>query len=143
MDKSFHYLLMVNQSLFHKKVINRLTEIGLTSGQPKILDFLNLHDGSMQKELALGCQIEPATLTGILERMEEKKLVVRKTKDKNRRSSYVFLTDAGKEYAKKTAVIFQELESEVFAGIGIDQKQEFIDIFTKIYGNMADLEGMQ
>lgn len=143
MDQSFHYLIMINQSLFQKKILSQLTEIGLSSGQPKILDFLKLHDGTMQKELAFGCQIEPATLTGILERMEEKELIERRYKEKNRRSSYVFLTQKGKIFAKKTTEIFENMEQEVFTGISAEEKQQFINTFLKICENMTSLEGLQ
>ena len=72
MDKSFHYMIMVNQSLFQKKVLDALSPYKLTAGQPKVLDYLGKHNGCIQKSIATGCQIEPATLTGILSRMEEK-----------------------------------------------------------------------
>ena len=78
MDKSFHYMIMVNQSLFQKKVLDALSPYKLTAGQPKVLDYLGKHNGCIQKSIATGCQIEPATLTGILSRMEEKKLDVYK-----------------------------------------------------------------
>ena len=96
MDKSFHYMIMVNQSLFQKKVLDALSPYKLTAGQPKVLDYLGKHNGCIQKSIATGCQIEPATLTGILSRMEEKKLIIRQIKDGNKRSLYVYLTDEGK-----------------------------------------------
>lgn len=65
MDKSFHYMIMVNQSLFQKKVLDALSPYKLTAGQPKVLDYLGKHNGCIQKSIATGCQIEPATLTGI------------------------------------------------------------------------------
>ena len=73
MDKSLHYLLMATHSLFQKKVFSGLSDLG--PGQPKILDYLGLHDGSVQRRIAQGCQIDPATLTGLLTRMEEKQLI--------------------------------------------------------------------
>lgn len=66
MDKSFHYMIMVNQSLFQKKVLDVLSPYKLTAGQPKVLDYLGKHNGCIQKSIATGCQIEPATLTGIV-----------------------------------------------------------------------------
>ena len=70
MDRSFHYLLMATQSLFQRSVMAELNGSGLTAGQPKVLDYLGRHDGSVQKAIAAGCQIDPATLTGLLNRME-------------------------------------------------------------------------
>lgn len=73
MDKSFHYMIMVNQSLFQKKVLDVLSPYKLTAGQPKVLDYLGKHNGCIQKSIATGCQIEPATLTGILSHAWKKK----------------------------------------------------------------------
>lgn len=40
MDQSFHYLLMATHSLFHRRVMAELSQAELTSGQPKVLDYL-------------------------------------------------------------------------------------------------------
>ena len=69
MSHSFHYLIMAEHSIFQKELLNRLKNTGLTIGQPKVLDYLKDHDGAGQKEIARGCQIEPGTLTTILNRM--------------------------------------------------------------------------
>ena len=81
MDQSFHYLLMAAQGLFQRAVMAELSQAGLTAGQPKVLDYLGQHNGSIQKRIAAGCQIDPATLTGLLGRMEEKGLIERRSQD--------------------------------------------------------------
>ena len=48
MDQSFHYLLMAAQGLFQRAVMGELSKTGLTTGQPKVLDYLGLHDGRSQ-----------------------------------------------------------------------------------------------
>jgi len=143
MNQSFHYMIMINQALFQKKVLSSLMEIGLTPGQPKVLDYLGRHDGSMQKDIAYGCQIDPATLTGILARMEEKGLVERHLMNGNRRTSYVYLTENGRGKGKKVAEIFLELEEEIFKGIDKKEREQFMKVFYKICCNMTDPEGLQ
>lgn len=140
MNKSFHYLIMINQALFQKKVLNKLIKMGLTPGQPKVLDYLSTYNGSMQKDIAYGCCIDPATLTGILERMEEKGLVERRIMNGNRRSSYVYLTEHGRENSKKVADVFSEIEAESFKGIGRNEREQFMKVFYKICCNMTDME---
>lgn len=143
MNQSFHYLIMINQALFQKKALSSLMEIELTPGQPKVLDYLGIHDGSMQKDIAYGCQIDPATLTGILAHMEEKELVERRMRNGNRRSSYVYLTEIGREKGKKVAEIFKEIEEVVFKGIDKREREQFMNVFYKICCNMTDTEGLQ
>lgn len=140
MNKTFHHLLMVNQAIFQKKILNELIKIGLTPGQPKVLEYLNQNDGSIQKNIANGCHIDPATLTGILDRMEEKNLIERKSINGNRRSSHVYLTECGKKYSEDVLKVFIKEENIAFKGISESEQQQFIDILYKIYSNMTDME---
>ena len=97
METTLHYLLMANQMLVQKALLERLKGTGLTIGQPKILDYLNEHDGSNQKEIAKACFLEAGSLTAILNKMEEKNLIERRILNGNRRSFHFFLTQEGKE----------------------------------------------
>ena len=115
MSNSFHYLVMAEHSIFQKRLLAKLKGTGLTSGQPKVLDYLKDHDGASQKDIAHGCHIEPGTLTTLLNRMEELGLVERRMLRGNRRSYYVFMTDLGKSKLmnwrrKLSAVFLQKTE---------------------------------
>ena len=63
MEQSLHYLLMADHSLLRKRFFAEIQPLGLTPGQPKVLEYLQAHDGAMQKDIARGCCIEPATLS--------------------------------------------------------------------------------
>lgn len=139
MSSSFHYLVMAEHSIFQKRLIAKLKGSGLTSGQPKILDYLKDHDGASQKDIAHGCHIEPGTLTTLLNRMEEIGLVERRMLGNNRRSFYVFMTDLGKSKLELITEAFNELEEEAFSGISAKDRKDFIDLFQKIYKNTAPL----
>lgn len=65
MEFSTHYLLMADHAMLQKLVMSRIKPLGLTTGQPKVLDFLQDHDGAMQKDIAKGCHIEPSSLSTI------------------------------------------------------------------------------
>lgn len=92
MKESLHYLLMSDHLMVQKALLNRIKDTGLTSGQPKILDYLMHHDGAIQKEIAVFCHIEPASLTVILNGMENKGYITRQTDNGNRRALHVYLT---------------------------------------------------
>lgn len=136
MDMSFHYLLMANQAIFHKKLLGGLKDTCLTLGQPKILDYLGTHNGVNQKEIAEGCHIEAASLTSLLTRMEEKGMIERKMLNGNRRSLHVFLTEKGILLQKNVEETFLELEAQAFQGISSQEKADFMDTFLKIFNNI-------
>lgn len=114
MEKTLHYLLMSDHSLFQKSLLTSIRDSNLTPGQPKVLDYLSTHDGAVQKEIAESCHIEPATLTSVLLGMEKKGLIMRKNLNGNRRSLYVYLTDKGKMLAKEVERKFEFIEKNSF-----------------------------
>lgn len=140
MDDSFHYLIMVNNALFHKETMSKIIKEGLTPGHPKVLDYLGKHDGCIQKEIAKGTLTDEATLTGIITKMEKKGLIERRMKEGNRRTYYVYLTELGREKLAVVEKIFKENEEKALSGIPEDEREQFIKTFNKIYRNMADKE---
>lgn len=138
MAYTFHYLLMANQATFQKKVLARCQKTNLTTGQPKVLDYLKDFDGATQKDIAKGCHIEPASLSSILGRMEEKGIVERKMLNGNRRNTYVFLTELGKELQHSVDEAFEELESSAFEGVSEEDRETFMKVFLKVYENIKE-----
>ena len=140
MDDSLHYLIMANQMLVQRGLLERLKETGLTIGQPKVLDYLKEHDGSNQKEIARACFLESGSLTSILNRMEEKGLVERRMLNGNRRSFHVFLTENGKKNQELVEEMFAEIEKDALDGISSEEFETFMEVYRKIYGNLLQAE---
>ena len=136
-ESSYHYLLMSNHLGFQKKVMAILKPLGLSTGQPKVLDHLRYHNGASQKEIAAGCHIEAASLTSVLSRMEEKGMIERRMLNGNRRSLYVFLTDMGKELQKAVEREFDSIEKTAFERISEEERKAFMSTFFKIYENLS------
>ena len=143
MDYSFHYLLMAAQALFQRSAMAELNGSGLTAGQPKVLDYLGLHNGSVQKSIAAGCQIDPATLTGLLNRMEEKGLIRRCNEQGDRRSLHVYLTDQGREKQREVRQTLERQTQTVLAKLDETQRAQLLDSLFQICSSMADMEGLQ
>ena len=97
--EGLHYLLMKSHGLFSRRVLSQASRIGLSSGQPKVLDFLLQYGEADQKTIAAYCEIEQTTVGSILLRMEASGLVVRAQHEGNRRSLYVALTPKGRAAA--------------------------------------------
>ncbi|MDE6671716.1 MAG: MarR family transcriptional regulator [Ruminococcus sp.] len=138
--ETLHYLLMKSHSVMQRKIYSEAQKLGLTSGQPKILDYLYEHEGSDQKTIAGYCEIEPATLGSILLRMEQKGLIERRQKNGNRRSLYVYLTDSGKEICEKMHDIFSQADEQAVNGISPEKVQEVKNILTEICRNLDGKE---
>lgn len=136
MDDTLHYLIMANQMLVQKALLELLKDTGLTIGQPKILDYLKEHDGSNQKEIAAACFLEAGSLTTILNKMEENGLIERRTLNGNRRSFHIFMTEEGKEKQKLVDAAFSQIESRALAGVSEEELERFMTVYEKIYSNL-------
>jgi len=143
MEPTFHYLIMAIQSMIHKELLTALGDTPLSMGQPKILDYLLEHDGSSQKDIAVGCYIEQPTLTVLLGRMESGGLVVRRTKDHNRRTLYVYLTDDGKKYGNRVKEEFARIEEAAFGGLSDDDKVMLKKNIHQIFENLKKKRGIK
>ena len=138
MEESLHYLIMANQMLVQKILMEELKGSNLTIGQPKILDYLKTHDGSNQKEIAQACFLEAGSLTSILNKMEEKGLVERKVLNGNRRSFHIFLTEKGHQQQALVQNAFQSIEKIALSGISDEDYQQFLSVYSKIFHNLKD-----
>lgn len=140
MNSSFHYLVMAEQAMVQKALLARIKGSGLTLGQPKVLDYLKDHNGASQKDIAGGCHIEAGSLTSILNRMEERGIVERRMLHGNRRSSYVFLTEKGEKLRDLVTKSFEQIEDVAFQGISEQEKEQFMQTFSRIYENLTTKE---
>jgi len=131
---------MANHMMIQKKLMEQLKDTGLTLGQPKVLDYLKDHDGASQKEIAAGCLIEAGSLTSILNRMEEKDLIERKMLNGNRRTFHIFMTEAGKKNQKLIEETFEKIEETALHNISEEEQKVFMEIFHKIYRNLAEIK---
>ena len=136
MDDTLHYLIMANQMLVQKALLEQLKDTGLTIGQPKILDYLKDHDGSNQKEIAKACFLEAGSLTTILNKMEEKGLIERRILNGNRRSFHIFMTEEGKKKQQLVSQAFAKIEEKALSGVSAEEFQQFWAVYGKIYANL-------
>lgn len=127
---------MSDHFLVQKALLASIKDSELTPGQPKILDYLQNHNGCVQKEIAKGCHIEPASITVILKGMESKGYIERKMLNGDRRSLYVFLTEKGKKYIEYLNEKFDKVENTALKNFSEDEKQQLNDLLMRVYENM-------
>src|SRR5438132_14287497 len=80
-------------------------QFGLSSAQWKVIIALSIQNGLSQKDLAERIFLDGTTLVPILDSMEKKGLVERKTDPKDRRNNKIFLT------AKSASLVDPIIES--------------------------------
>ena len=143
MKESLHYLLMANHFMIQKALVTSVKDTGLTSGQPKVLDYLKNHNGAVQKDIAAGCHIEPASLTAILNGMETKGLIERRLCPDNHRFYNVYLTETGRLYVGRLENEFDTIESYALQNFSKADKEQLREYLSRIYNTMLNYKGKE
>ena len=141
--ESLHYLLMRAHMQLNRIVLSQAAELGLTSGQPKVLEFLHMAGESDQKSIAGYCEIEPATVGSILGRMESSGLISRRQKDGNRRSLFVSLTPKGERFAEKIDAIFAAADKAAAASLSAAQLDALKQALCAVSQSLSEAAGPQ
>ena len=116
-----NYLLMKAHTQLNRRIMADAAALGLSPGQPKVLECLAECGECNQKAIARYCEIEQATVGSILLRMERDGLVRRVQKDGNRRALYVSLTPRGLQMAAQVQRIFQQADARAAAELSAEE----------------------
>ena len=138
--EALHYLLMRAHNAVNREVLDGAAKLGLTPGQPKILEFLTKHGECDQKTLAAECEIEQATAGGILLRMEEAGLIARRRREGNRRSLYVSLTPKGEEAAHGMEEVFARADRRAASMLSENEEETLKAMLASVRRAMIETE---
>lgn len=116
--------------------------LGLTigQGQPRILNTLLQHGGMTQRALAEACNLDAATLSRTLDRMEEAGLLVRSPHASSRRAYVVELTARGGEVAGQVHRGFAALDDVLCRGFTPGELEVLCAALEHMGRNLAQTE---
>ena len=103
----------------------KVSNLGVTAVQAMVLRFLYESDLVSSKELGEKTQLDSATLTGILDRLEAALLIDRRPNPSDRRAIRIQLTKKGTSVAEQISAVMEEANSE-FLGDLSDEDQDML-----------------
>jgi DNA-binding MarR family transcriptional regulator len=118
--------------LSHKKLEADLEKQGLTPPQFYVLATIGYAGGLPFGEIGAKMMVTVSNLTGIVDRLEEKKIVLRKRDERDRRVVHVVLTDKGAKLYKSTIPLFEKSISAIFAAVDRKQQKELSALLRKL-----------
>ncbi len=114
-----------------------IDQIAMHRAQATVLCRLYAQDGMTQSEIGDQLSVQGATVTNMLQRMEEAGLVTRRRDPDDNRLVRVYLTESGREKERAITEQFLKLESTVFEGIGEDDRAVLRRILKQMLHNMV------
>jgi DNA-binding MarR family transcriptional regulator len=111
---------------------DRLTRYGITPPQFSLLAFLWKQDGLSQTELSEKSQIDRATMVGLLDRLEDERMVKRERHASDRRAWRICLTEKGRALEDTLCSIAAEVAGSLTSNLGEREVRELKKILAKI-----------
>ncbi len=108
--------------------------------QGRILHVLWENDGISNRELSKKSGLAMSSLTTMLERMEEKKLLERRVDENDKRKILIFLTDYAKSLKSEYDEISDKMTEISFEGISNEERLAFEATLEKVLYNFEKAE---
>jgi DNA-binding MarR family transcriptional regulator len=106
--------------------------VGLTAVQAMVLNTLSDDDGAPAGRLAERVRLTSATLTGIIDRLENLGFVERRASKEDRRAVLVCLTDKGKRAAREIKTLNANANREFLAGLSPKEQKQLRSLLHKL-----------
>lgn len=137
-DSLFFSRISRLQRLYAKALAKRLDPLGVKAGYLDILSRLWERDNITQKELHTTLDIEQATLSNSLKRMERDSILMRKRNPKDRRKTYIVLTDHGRSLQKVVKAAVDDLQTTANTGLTVNDRRYLFRILKQMTGHLEE-----
>ncbi|MBD2119656.1 MULTISPECIES: MarR family winged helix-turn-helix transcriptional regulator [Trichocoleus] len=131
------YRIKLLSQLLSRKFQERLEPLGLTPFHWVVLCCLWEEDGLATSSISEKLQQVGGTLTGVLDRMEERGLIRRERDSQDRRIWRIWLTDAGKQLHEVLPPIAVEIRDSALVGISSSERQQFSNLLDQMITNIS------
>lgn len=131
--------LLAQVSQVFRTVSESFTEqVDVPRGQATVLCVVARRDGMTQSEIAEQLSVQGATVTTMLQKLEEAGLVVRRRDPDDNRLVRVYLTEAGLQKEHLINAQFGHMQELIFKGLGVEERALLRRWLLKIVENIAD-----
>jgi MarR family transcriptional regulator, organic hydroperoxide resistance regulator len=130
-DCIFFQFAKANQ-LASRFLSQKVSELNLTPVQALLLGFLHQEDQITSSELGKKTELDSATLTGILDRLEAAGFIERKGNPDDRRSIHIHLTPKGSEMSKEAINVIVSANKDFLQVLTKEERCDLFGIIKKL-----------
>ena len=126
-------MLLGRTAMLKDRIIDRHMEpYGITAAQFKVLIIMAQYDVDTPAELCRHLSLDSGSMTRMLDRLEQKELIVRTRSETDRRQVHLALTEQGRTLADLLPQIGADAMNDTFAALDADEVQALQRILTKV-----------
>ncbi|WDA40428.1 MarR family winged helix-turn-helix transcriptional regulator [Erythrobacter sp. BLCC-B19] len=130
------YRLADNSRQLRRLFDDRVRGIGLTGPQARLLLALERHPDQNQAFYAERLEIEPITLTRIVDRLEDAGWIERQADPADRRARILHLTDKSRGIVSRLRMSVEGLTEDMLEGFAPDERAVFAQMLDRIAANL-------
>ncbi len=117
----------------HFKSISSITSSDeLNLQELKIVDFIGQRESCIMREIAENMKVAVSTMTGIIDKLEDKDFVKRERNDEDRRIVRVMLTNKGQKIYQAFVESHMELSRRMLQSLAEDEQKIYLELTKKI-----------
>lgn len=132
MTECINFLLTQAQQKVFKYLKSELEPINVTPVQYGVLQCLWNEGSQTPKQIATVLGLDSSTITGILDRLENKELITRNTYIGDRRTINVELTEKGSELREPISKIVEDVNVEVLKPFSSEEINQLKSVLKRI-----------
>jgi MarR family transcriptional regulator for hemolysin len=134
----FLFALFEVQRMLRLYADKQARRYGLTRSQWAVLAKLERTEGLKQTEIADLMEMQPITLTRLIDKLCEAGLIERRSDDTDRRVNRLYLTDAARPLMAKLAVLRSEITQTALASLSNEETHQLVDQLESIKDNIRE-----
>ncbi len=140
MDETIGFLLNDTARLYRRAFNARVRGSGVTALQWRLIAYLHHHEGIRQGPLAELIEVEPITLSRMVDRLEEAELVERRADPTDRRAWLLHLTPRAADLIDGMRGTADALTAEATEGLSAAERAHLIDLVGRVRANLSRRE---
>jgi DNA-binding MarR family transcriptional regulator len=142
MKENIGFLLNDTARLYRRAFNERARDTGVTGLQWRLLVYLRRNEGIHQAAMADLLEVEPITLSRMVDRLDEAGFVERKPDPNDRRARRLFLTNKATTLMADIRFIVDDLLEQSLQGFSKKDKQLLYDLVEQVQKNLSRKESI-
>jgi MarR family transcriptional regulator, transcriptional regulator for hemolysin len=139
LNREFAFILNDVARLLRTYADHRAAQFGITRAQWVVLVRVQRSEGLNQSELAEILDLQPITLTRLLDKLCDSGLIERRPDPTDRRAKRLFLTAAARPLLERLAVLGEETMANTLAGVEPEGVEQMVSKLAIVKDNLRRL----
>jgi MarR family transcriptional regulator for hemolysin len=136
LNKEFAFTLMDAARLLRTYADQKAAQFGITRAQWVVLSRLDLQEGLKQSEFAEILDLQPISLTRLLDRLCDNGLIERRADPNDRRAKRLYLMPAARPLLQQLNQLGEELLTTALAGVAREDVEQIITQLATVKENL-------